>query len=216
MGRQALKLVGKKFGRLLVLKRIGSIGKNANWECICDCGNSKTSTTKHLMGGNTNSCGCIFIEYNKSAKVHGFTKKGTKQITEYYAWSSMKDRCLREKHPAYDRYGGRGIKICKRWLNSFKNFLDDMGYKPEKHLTLDRIDNNKGYYKENCRWASKDIQNSNRKNTPLIQYRGVLLTKAAWARLILIPSGNLCSQLKRKTIEEIILYYEKKRNCIIL
>lgn len=215
MGRPALNMIGKSFGRLTVESRAGSSDKHATWNCICLCGKTHIVKTKHLMSGGTNSCGCLKEDYNKSAKVHGHTKKGTKQITEYYAWHSMKDRCLRAKHSMYHRYGGRGISVCERWLHSFQNFLDDMGYKPTPKHTLDRIDNNKGYCKENCRWDIFDVQNNNRSNNVFIEGRGTVLTKAQWAKKLGIAASNFGNMLKRKSILQIIEFYEKKRNCII-
>lgn len=216
MGRPVLNKVGKRFGRLLVVSFNSTYSRGAIWNCICDCGKEVAVSSRHLMDGGTNSCGCLRTEVLKAKSfVHGYAKAGGKKITEYYAWHSMKDRCLREKHPCYHRYGGRGITVCDRWVNSFQNFLDDMGFKPYKKATLDRVDNNKGYYKENCRWVDFSVQNNNRSNNVFISYKDKTLSKAQWARLLKIEPTNFQNQIKIKTLPEIISFYEKKRNCII-
>ena len=89
---------------------------------------------------------------------------------EYKCWSAIKDRCLNKKSKRYKNYGGRGIKICERWINSFSNFIKDMGYPPSKNYSIDRIDNDGDYCIENCRWATWETQYKNRDST--IKYNG--------------------------------------------
>lgn len=104
-----------------------------------------------------------------------------KQTKEYFAWTSMKYRCLNPKHKAFKDYGGRGIKICKRWANSFPNFLIDMGVAPSPKHTLDRIDNSKGYTPKNCRWGTWKDQSLNKRSTVMVEHDGQIKPLSQWA-----------------------------------
>jgi len=146
-------LGGMRFKRLTVLERGPNSKSNATqWFCLCDCGNVVVVIGKHLKSGHTNSCGCWKIYVN--------TRHGGYNSREYKAWIGMKSRCNDKHSVGYSCYGGRGIKICNKWLNSFENFLKDVGKCPTG-LTLDRINNNKGYEPNNCRWATKEQQFAN-------------------------------------------------------
>lgn len=139
------------------------MGKNKNgkdtWLCICDCGNVKVVTGNDLKSGNTQSCGCFKKEMaGKQNLKHGHAKKKNKSRT-YISWENMNKRCNNKNDPSYIYYGGRGIIVCDRWLK-FENFLEDMGECPPD-LTLDRIDNDNGYYRENCRWTTTFEQHRN-------------------------------------------------------
>lgn len=127
---KALNLVGKKFGRLTA--RMVAENKNGNcvWLCDCECGNTANVKAGQLNSGKTNSCGCLHKDT--------ITKHGLSRTPTYVAWQDMRDRCRRPKNEWYARYGGRGITVCDRWLNSFENFLADMGTRPAG-LSLDRI-----------------------------------------------------------------------------
>lgn len=133
---------------------------------------------------------------------HGHTRKRSKSKA-YAAWASMKQRCLYKKCPRYEQYGGRGIKVCKRWLNSFDNFLSDMGEPPTPEHSLDRINVNKGYYKSNCRWASKEEQANNRSNNVFVAFEGRTLTVSQWGRELGIKGNTIRMRLNRgKSVEE--------------
>lgn len=148
-------LCGKKFGRLSVLSEDGrNKDGNVMWLCKCDCGNEIITSVRNLVRGDTHSCGCYRDEYYSSARKHGHTFNGHK-TSEYRSWSAMKARCLNAKNKYYYNYGGRGIKICKRWINGFENFIQDMGPKPSSKHSLERINNNRGYTPKNCKWATR-------------------------------------------------------------
>jgi hypothetical protein len=152
---------GKRFGRLVAQIRVGRDRWGSFiWLCKCDCGNIEEIIGHYLWTGETQSCGCLHtdvrIEIGKANKTHGMTKTPT-----YVSWNSMITRCTNINHKFYKHYGGRGITVCVSWL-LFENFFADMGERPEG-LTLDRRDNDKGYYKENCRWATQSQQVSNRR-----------------------------------------------------
>lgn len=161
----ALKdLTGQRFGRLVVLERAENSKRgNARWKCLCDCGNETIAWAESLICGNTKSCSCYKNEIAKKRRtVHG--KSGCRL---FGVWRGMKDRCLNPKHNRYYRYGGRGITICDEWLHDFQAFYNwamANGYNenaPRGQCTIDRIDNDKGYSPDNCRWADAKTQRQN-------------------------------------------------------
>jgi len=109
------------------------------------------------------------------------------KMTEYRSWQSMKARCYNKNHTSYKNYGGRGLTVCDRWLNSFETFLDDLGYKLNNTYTLERIDNSKGYSKENCKWGTKTEQSNNRRCTKFITLNNETLSISDWARKMKVP-----------------------------
>lgn len=118
---------------------------------------------------------------------------------EYRCYTSMKTRCYNKKCPPYKNYGGRGIKVCDRWLGpqGFINFMIDMGERPSSRHSLDRIDNNQGYFPDNCRWADNATQGNNRRTNKLLSYNGETLTEAEWAKKIGVNRGTLHERLRR-------------------
>lgn len=145
---------GSVVGRLTVIDIVGK-SKNGSyiWSCLCECGNSKDVISSSLNSGLVQSCGCLY----DSIKGKQAITNGAKDSKEYNSWSAMKQRCYYKQHSYYLSYGGRGIKVCDRWRNSFENFLVDMGKCPEGS-SLDRIDPDGDYKPENCRWADNSTQ----------------------------------------------------------
>lgn len=158
---KAIDLTGQKFGRLTVLERTENKGIQVCWKCQCDCENITTTTSYHLRHGHTQSCGCLQKERTvKAHKTHGKL-----QTRLHGIWTGMKARCFNPNRKMYQYYGGRGIKVCDEWKDSFQAFYDwamSNGY--EDHLTIDRIDNDGNYCPENCRWVSVQTQNCNKRS----------------------------------------------------
>lgn len=145
----------EKFGRLLAARELNyTIDNYKAWLFICDCGNEKVLAGSYVKRGRIKSCGC-----SKGEPYSGKTVRGT---VLYRAWCDMKQRCYNPKNWAYKYYGGRGIKVCEEWKNSFLTFAKDMGEHPEG-MSLDRIDNDGDYCKSNCRWATKKEQMNNKR-----------------------------------------------------
>ena len=164
---KAVDLTGKKFRRLTVIFRVGSdCHRSPTWSCLCDCGNTTIVSSRHLVDKNgTGSCGCI---RNEAKSTHGQRLSKNKRTKEYKTWTSIKQRCYNPKHIGYKNYGGRGIQVCDRWLNSFENFFADMGKAPSSKHSIDRFPNNDGNYEpSNCRWATAKEQNNNTRKTKL-------------------------------------------------
>jgi hypothetical protein len=159
--------IGKKYGRLVVIaKSPRSWKKKTYWECLCDCGKVCAPRSDALSSGASQSCGCRQKEIAK--KLGGWNASNrANRTTTYSAWQHMKSRCSNPKNPDFKHYGGRGIEVCSRWLNSFESFLNDMGKRPEG-LSLDRKNTNGGYSPENCRWATAVEQNRNRRHSIFI------------------------------------------------
>jgi hypothetical protein len=179
-----IDLTGKQFGRLNVLNRYGSRGDAPTWLCLCACGIRTVVLGEALRDGHTTSCGCFASECRsaeaKDRVTHGHTV-GLRSSLTFAAWQSMRARCLNPNNGSYHRYGARGITVSSRWDN-FTVFVADMGERPAREYSIDRIDNTKGYAPENCRWATKREQALNREGVRFLVFRGETADMSEWAR----------------------------------
>lgn len=156
------ELEGQHIGKWTLIEK-DFIGKGVKWKCRCECGREEFIKQAVLLSGKSNNCRSCGMK-GKAPKKHG--KSGTSILI---AWKAMIKRCTNEKDKNFIHYGGRGIKVCDRWLNSFENFLHDMGEKPSPELSLDRINNNGNYCPENCRWATQKEQTNNQRRVGVMQ-----------------------------------------------
>lgn len=181
-------LTGEKYGRLTVVGRAENLvssdeslrpGRRLSmWRCTCECGRQKIARHDHIVSGATKSCGCLHKENIRRGEAHADYKHGMSQAPGYYSWSAARRRVMTND----PRYGGRGIRMCQRWLDSFENFIADMGH-PPPGLTIDRIDNNGDYEPGNCRWADMTQQVRNRRNSVALEIDGVTRSPAEWSEI---------------------------------
>ena len=170
-------ITGHRFGRLTAIRYLG----NRTYLCRCDCGHEKPIARQSLVSGKSKSCKCYQREIQAARKLkHGKARTGT-----YRTWVGMMHRCLNPTNKRYSTYGGRGIKIHESWT-TFDGFYADMGDRPPG-MSLDRIDNGKGYSPDNCRWASVSQQQRNKRSNALISYRGESLPIVTWAERFGVP-----------------------------
>lgn len=191
-------LIGQRFGKLVVIAHSHDIPRKPRgvipyWLCRCDCGNQKAICQWALTRGLTKSCACLSRQLASER-----SRKDVRLSDDpaYGCWLAMKDRCYREKHEHYARYGGRGILVCERWRNSFENFLKDMGPRPSLKHSLDRHPNANGNYEPgNVRWAiAKEQQRNMRSNHP-IEFRGETKLLVEWAEIVGIKSNTIRMRL---------------------
>ena len=180
--KKAPDLVGRKFGRLLVLRRNGSSkAKKALWLCVCDCGGTASVITHDLLSGHTQSCGCL----NREAIKEKSLKHGKSGEKIFFVWFEIKQRCLNHQNKHYKNYGGRGIKLFDEWKN-FQPFYDFVSKLPnfgENGYSLDRINNNGNYEPGNVRWATQREQSNNTRKNIWITHENETHTLAEWARI---------------------------------
>lgn len=181
---------GEKHNRLtLVSLYVRKEGGNL-WNIKCDCGKEFIASPRDVRSGHTKSCGC----YQKELAAARLITHGLTETKEYRIWCHMKGRCYNKKNKKYPRYGERGIKICDRWLNSFEDFLSDMGKCP-KEYSIDRIDNNGNYEPGNCRWASAKTQSNNSTRPKFVMIFSKKVSCADAEKLICIGQSSLTQRV---------------------
>ena len=184
-----MDLTGHTYGRWTVISYDGKKGVTQQWDCRCECGIKRVVSGCSLKGGGSKSCGCLMID-----KLIKRTDHGMSNSVEYRCYAGMKARCNNKQDIRYKNYGGRGIAVCDRWVSSFDRFFEDMGYRPTPQHSIDRIDNNKGYYPDNCRWATRSQQGTNRRvpknNTSGVKGVGRTKLDPKWYARISINGKN--------------------------
>lgn len=163
MNKQIKNLIGQKFGKLTVTRFNKSLKKIVYWDCLCECGKETTIRKTNLLSGNTTSCGCQKAIQSAIRSRKLLTTHNLSFHRLYNVWVNMIRRCTNIKNKSYSNYGGRGITVCDHWLD-IKNFIRDMESSYKEGLSLDRIDNDGGYSKDNCRWATLEVQMNNMRN----------------------------------------------------
>lgn len=202
---EALKtpvLKGDTHGKMTIIKEVEPVktgkGNDRRVLCQCRCGKQKVVSLQALRHGGTVSCGC----YRKSRESKRLTH-GMKGTPTYYIWASMKARCNPANAAIRDRYAGRGIKVCRRWMK-FENFLADMGKRPSDQHSLDRIDNDGNYCKTNCRWTTPLVQANNKSNTRVITICGVSKPRMEWCRDLGITKSMLTYRLQHWAPDRVV------------
>jgi hypothetical protein len=185
-------LLRQRFGRLLVIG-YSHAKVNRHWHCLCDCGRETIVNGAHLTSGHTQSCGCAYHrKYGNLAK---------ENRVEYNTWLSMHKRC---QNPVGKNKNYKGVSICERW-NDFASFLDDMGKRPGKEYSIDRINSQSNYEPSNCRWATSTQQNRNRSNNHWITFNGKTQILEDWAREIGISPATIIARIgKGLPIEKVL------------
>jgi hypothetical protein len=181
--------LSKKYGHLTVVIVFWIPGKNTGRKhlCRCDCGNYVNVDIRKLHNGHTKTCGCL----NKEI----ITKHSLCGTPAYRTWQKMKQRCYNKNHEHYNDYGGRGITVCERWLNSFENFYKDMGTKPSPKHSIERINNNGDYELSNCRWATTKEQRRNTRQTINVTFNGKTQCLSDWAKDLGFNVNTLYSRI---------------------
>lgn len=190
-----IDLTGRRFGRLVVLKRGNNDSSGGPaWVCICDCGNTKVVSGSELRRGRTQSCGCL----QKGIVTKNNFRHGEAREHLYTIWQAIKQRIYTKNSKHYKNYGGRGLTICEEWDKNylaFKKWAIESGY--SDGLTIDRIDNNIGYYPENCRWVNRKTQANNRRTNHFLSFHGEIKTISEWAETVQINKNTIIGRLTR-------------------
>lgn len=193
-----IDLSGKVFGRITVIGKTRISSNNRwLWLCKCICGNEKEIDGQTLRVGGSNSCGCLNEEQKRNICIVRNTTHNLSKTHPYTVWTNMKTRCNNPRNHKYPLYGARGIRVCPAWNESFEAFFADMGHPPSKKHSLDRIDVNGVYCKENCRWVLQVVQQNNRSNNRLITHNGITHTLQEWSKLTGIPRKTISNRIER-------------------
>lgn len=200
-GHKRRDLTGVGFGRLTVVGEASSrrqpCGKlQRYWRCRCVCGKESEVLQANLNSGHTTSCGCRMRQLAEISMRCLNTRHGQSRTRLYGIWIAMRKRCEYLHHIHYASYGGRGISVCVRWLE-FEAFRADMGEPPSDKHSIERKDNDLGYFPENCVWATATEQGRNKRNNHVIEYNGLRLTMADWSRRLEVSENTIRERLRR-------------------
>lgn len=193
-------LAGRRFGRVVAMQYKGRAkGYQSLWSARCDCGSEFITTAGRLKSGHTQSCGCLQKERTSETKtIHGFYRDASgKRSRLNRVWSAMKERCQNPNNKSFSNYGGRGITVCDEWqtFEPFHTWAMAAGYR--EGLTIDRIDNDKSYSPDNCRWTTTTIQSRNKRSNVILTFNGQTKILADWALKLGMDRGAIELRLKR-------------------
>ncbi|MGE7840630.1 hypothetical protein ACQKNX_07555 [Lysinibacillus sp. NPDC093712] len=185
-----IDLTGNKYNMLTVIDFSHKVGRKSYWNCLCECGKSTTVRSDCLKDSNTKSCGCLNLKPT-------VTRHNESRTKLYGVWSQMKTRCLKEYHTEYSNYGGRGISVCKEWLDyeNFRDWANSNGY--NKGLTIDRINVNGNYEPNNCRWISNELQQLNKRTNVILNYEDKSMTIKEWSNHFNLNYMKLYNALRK-------------------
>ena len=194
--RKPVNLIGRRFGMLVVTGEAPRVGvkNDARWMCHCDCGVDKAISATCLTTGNTRSCTCLRRKATSERQTsHGDNRPGNRHPL-YGVWAGIHRRCYNPHEKRFNRYGGRGIVMCERWLD-YANFKADMGASYQRGLTIERINNDGNYEPNNCRWASVKEQCRNRSTSRWLEFNGQRKTVAEWAETLNLRPERISARL---------------------
>lgn len=204
--------IGKKYGCLTAIcKSLPDKKGRARWQYKCDCGNVKIMPEYNVRNGKSKSCGCVRDRIARErATIHG-----GRLTPEYGIWCGMKARCYNPKSIFYKDYGGRGIKICKKWRNDFSAFISDMGHRPSPLHSIDRVKNDGNYSAGNCRWATQKQQCNNKRGNKLLTFQGQTKTMMEWSEFTGISYDVISQRLRllKWDIEKALTKPTRKIKC---
>lgn len=213
---KAIEMVGQRYGRWYVIEEVERLKMRSTtarqYRARCDCGTIALVQGSNLRHGYSTSCGCFRRENAaKMHRTHGDTVQRS-PTAEYRTWVNMLRRCANPDSSGYERYGGRGIRVCRRWKSSFPNFLADMGRRPSTDHSVDRRNGDGHYEPSNCRWATRREQRRNQSRTRLILRSGEALPLSEWAERQKLSSRAVAKRLRRGwTIDEALDWAPRKR-----
>jgi hypothetical protein len=193
--------LNKKFNKLFIVEQRPTRNYIKRVLALCDCGTYREIPLINIITGHTKSCGCYNLELLAERCRFNTLKHGLTGTTEYISWRHMLSRCYNTNNLKYPIYGGRGITVCERWLNSFENFFEDMGNKPKgtgkSHYTLGRIDNDGNYTPENCEWQTPEQQSNNRSSCKSITIDGVTLNRTQWIKKLGLNYNTVVGRISK-------------------
>lgn len=189
-------LTGLRFARWSVLGYESGAYREPYWRCRCECGVERVVRGSALRAGKSKSCGCLCADLCSARFLeHGGRMSGNRRSPEYTTWINIRERCENQQSVGYPNYGGRGIVVCEEWRASFTTFLDDMGPRPGRGYSIDRINNDGPYAPWNCRWATTVEQGRNRRTNRLLTLSGETMCLTAWAERVGLSKRCLAARL---------------------
>lgn len=189
-------MIGQQFGRWTVISKADINRKFPHWNCRCQCGTERAVQQANLRNGTSKSCGCLSKEISSGPHKHGHAHNG-KLSKEYRAWMAMKSRCLYRSQKSFARYGGRGVTVCTSWIESFDNFLADVGLAPSEDYTIGRKNNDGNYEPGNVEWQTRNVQSRNTCYNRFLTHDGKTMVISDWAKKIGIDRRTIYSRLMR-------------------
>lgn len=200
-GLKKVMITGQVFGNLVVVSEADPFVLPSGYKqyaslCQCSCGQMTTVRNQSLRSGSTLSCGCLQKRSAKDRATHGHNRRDGKRTSEYNSWATMIARVTNPNNPRWKHYGGGGITVCERW-RSFSNFIADMGLKPGKRYSIERIDTHGNYCPENCKWASDSEQANNTTKSKRFTFYGLSKTISEWSMITGVPKGSIWDRLEQ-------------------
>lgn len=200
---------GEKKYKLSPIREVERLGNKRTFLFLCDCGKEHIAHVRAVKSGHTKSCGCQRVE----STIKRSTKHGKAKLPEYQIWAGIKTRTTNKKrHGSEKDYVFRGIKMSNEWINNFDKFYEDMGPRPSTRHTIERIDNSKGYFRTNCKWATRTEQNRNKRNNLLLDYQGKTKCISEWSEITGINEETLRSRFHKWGNCERVLTTPVKKN----